>query len=192
MNEVFNEAFGTTKTEQQTPIEIALGVDAQGMTTAKKLYKFLELESAHYARWCEKNILQNRFAERDVDFWAFTTNGEWGGQTSIDYKLTASFAKKLSMVSKSPRGEAARNYFVGVENGAKQMATEYKLLDSNVAASVAKLGNTTEHIMTKQGSAPYKIAEAFKMQCEQFGIKLPDDFVKAPEYEQMGLDDFLK
>lgn len=60
-------------------------------------------------------------------------------------------------------------------------------LDANVAASVAKLGNTTEHIMIKQGSAPYKIAEVFKMQCEQFGIRLPDDFVKVPEYEQMNL-----
>ena len=41
--------------------------------------------------------------------------------------------------------------------------------------------------MTKQGSAPYKIAEAFKRECEQFGISLPDDFVKIPEYEQMKL-----
>lgn len=59
------------------------------------------------------------------------------------------------------------------------------ILDASVAANVAKLGNTTEHIMTKQGSAPYKIAEVFKMQCEQFGIKLPDDFVKVPESEQL-------
>lgn len=58
-------------------------------------------------------------------------------------------------------------------------------LNSSVAADIAKLGNTTEHIMTKQGSEPYKIAEAFKMQCEQFGIKLPDDFVKVPESEQL-------
>ena len=32
-----------------------------------------------------------------------------------------------------------------------------------------------------------KIAEAFKRECEQFGILLPDDFVKVPEYEQMKL-----
>ena len=41
--------------------------------------------------------------------------------------------------------------------------------------------------MTKQGSAPYKIAEVFKRECEQFGISLPEDFVKVPEYEQMRL-----
>ena len=31
-------------TGNQTPIEIALGVDERGMTTAKKLYEFLELD----------------------------------------------------------------------------------------------------------------------------------------------------
>lgn len=56
-----------------------------------------------------------------------------------------------------------------------------------VASSVSELGRVTERIMMKQGSAPYKIAEVFKIQCEQFGIQLPEDFVKVPEYEQMKL-----
>lgn len=60
-------------------------------------------------------------------------------------------------------------------------------LDSKVAADVAKLGNTTVQIMTKQGSAPHKIAEAFLLECQQFGIQLPADFVKKPKYEQIEL-----
>ncbi len=60
-------------------------------------------------------------------------------------------------------------------------------LDSQVAADVAKLGNTTVQIMTKQGSAPHKIAEAFLLECQQFGIQLPPDFVKKPKYEQVEL-----
>ena len=56
-----------------------------------------------------------------------------------------------------------------------------------IASSVAELGRVTDRIMTKQGTAPYKIAEAFKMECMQFGIMLPDDFVKVPEYEQLSL-----
>ena len=60
-------------------------------------------------------------------------------------------------------------------------------LNPIIASSVAELGRVTDRIMTKQGSAPYKIAEAFKRECEQFGILLPDDFVKVPEYEQMKL-----
>lgn len=60
-------------------------------------------------------------------------------------------------------------------------------LNSQIAADVAKLGNTTVQIMTKQGSAPHKIAEAFLLECQQFGIQLPADFVKKPEYEQIEL-----
>ena len=60
-------------------------------------------------------------------------------------------------------------------------------LNPIIASSIADLGRVTERIMTKQGSAPYKIAEAFKRECEQFGLSLPDDFVKVPEYEQMNL-----
>ena len=46
--------------------------------------------------------------------------------------------------------------------------------------------------MHKQGSPAYKIAEAFKMECEQFGIQLPADFAKVPEYIQLQLSDFMQ
>lgn len=60
-------------------------------------------------------------------------------------------------------------------------------LNAQIAADVAKLGNTTVQIMTKQGSEPHKIAEAFLLECQQFGIQLPADFVKKPKYEQVEL-----
>lgn len=62
------------------------------------------------------------------------------------------------------------------------------VLHPAVASGVADLGRVTERIMKNQGSAPYKIAEAFKLQCAQFGIQLPPDFVKIPEYEQISLE----
>lgn len=43
--------------------------------------------------------------------------------------------------------------------------------------------------MDRQGSEPYKSAEMAQMLCEQYGIQLPDGFVKVPEYEQMTLWD---
>ena len=189
MNEIFEETLKTQETSKQTPIEIALGVDAHGMTTAKKLYKFLELEPAHYARWCEKNILQNRFAERDVDFLAFTTNGECGGQASTDFKLTASFAKKLSMISKSKKGEAARNYFVGVENGVKKII---KAPLTDRPGEVARLINSLTSIMKSQCVSPEDIAENAKMICEQYGIQTSDKLVKKSEYKQLSLWDIEK
>ena len=65
-------------------------------------------------------------------------------------------------------------------------------LNPQVASSVAELGRVTERVMTKQGSPAYKIAEAFKMECEQIVIQLPVDFVKALEYEQLALSQFMQ
>ena len=53
----------TVTENNKTPIEIALGVDDEGMTTARKLYEFLELNPAHYARWCKANITDNEFSK---------------------------------------------------------------------------------------------------------------------------------
>ena len=61
----------------QTPIEIALKIDENGMTTASQLYSFLELHPAHFSDWCRRNIKNNK--------------------PRTDYKLTSDFAKKLLM-----------------------------------------------------------------------------------------------
>lgn len=195
MNDIFNEVFGGTDTTKLTPIEIALGIDSEGRTTARKLYDFLALDMSNYAKWFKKNILENDFAEENTDYWVFVPKAEnpLGGRPTQDAKLTAHFAKKLSMVQKNQKGDAARNYFVGVENGTKKLIEKLPCpLNPQIASSVADLGRVTERVMLKQGSPAYKIAEAFKMECEQFGIQLPADFVRVPEYEQMALSEFMR
>lgn len=114
--------------KMQTPIEIALGIDEDGMTTARKLYEFLELDSRNYSRWCKSNIVENEFAEENVDYWAFVINEEWGGQATTDYKLTAHFAKKLSMKGNGGRAEQAREYFARLEEKVKQKAIDLSQL----------------------------------------------------------------
>lgn len=106
----------------KTPIEIALGIDENGMTTAKKLYEFLELDSRNYSRWCKTNIVENEFADENVDYWAFVIDEErnFNPNPTTDYKLTAHFAKKLSMKGNGERAEQARQYFITIEDRAKQ------------------------------------------------------------------------
>lgn len=176
MSELFNEVFGGPDTSKQTPIEVALGVDEKGMTTATKLYDFLELNPSNYAKWLKKNILENKFAEETVDYWVFVPKDEnsLGGRPTQDAKLTASFAKKLSMISKSPKGEAARNYFVGIENGAKKLVENQgkQIPITEHPGEVARYLREMDRRMEKEGVPPYKIAEAFKMVSEQYGIRL--------------------
>jgi phage anti-repressor protein len=115
----------SSRVEKQTPIEILLGVDKEGMTTAKKLYAFLELNPVNFSRWCKKNIVENIFADANIDYLRLFLQEETptGGKIErIDYKITASFAKKLAMISPTEKGEEARNYFVRVEQNAKGFA----------------------------------------------------------------------
>ena len=119
MNEIFNEVSVVRDTSRLTPIEIALGIDENGMTTAKKLYDFLELAKGQFSRWAKTNILDNPFAEEGVDYWGFDINVE--GNVTQDYRITSHFAKKLSMKGNGKKAEDAREYFTKVEDGAKQM-----------------------------------------------------------------------
>lgn len=110
----------------RTPIEIALDIDEQGMTTAKKLYAFLELNPSNYSKWCKTNIIENEFATENEDYWAFVLNDErnFNPNPTTDYRLTAHFAKKLSVKGNSEKAEQAREYFTTVEERVKQSAID--------------------------------------------------------------------
>lgn len=72
--------------------------------------------------------------------------------------------------------------FYEMENQVKQVPlTEHP-------GKVANLIRVLANRMDKQGSEPYKSAEMARMICQQYGIRLPEDFVKIPEYVQQELD----
>lgn len=103
-------------TSTQTPIEIALKIDENGMTTASQLYSFLELNPSNFSKWCNRNIKNNKFATENVDYFRFVLEYESANniktKTRTDYHLTSDFAKKLSMTGNSERHEQARDYFI--------------------------------------------------------------------------------
>lgn len=109
-----------------TPIEIALGIDEEGMTTARKLYAFLDLAQGQFSRWAKSNIVDNEFATESEDYWGFDINVE--GNKTQDYKLTAHFAKKLSMKGNGEKAEEAREYFTHLEERVKQKAIDFSQL----------------------------------------------------------------
>lgn len=125
MNEI------TINTANQTPIEIALGIDEEGMTTARKLYSFLELRKTDFARWAKTNITENEFATENEDYWRLFIDAETptGGKIQReDFRLTAHFAKKLSVKGNSEKAEEAREYFTRLEEKVKQQVIDYSKL----------------------------------------------------------------
>ena len=120
-------------TKDMTPIEIALGVDEHGCTTAKKLYAFLGLNPGHYSRWCKSKITENDSVTENVDYWVSTPpaidgerneNGKFTSGQSKDYKLSASFAKKLAMKTNNDRGEEVRQYLSGISHNPEVFTVE--------------------------------------------------------------------
>lgn len=126
----------------QTPIEIVLGIDEEGKTTAKKLYEFLEMRPGDYSRWYKFNILENPFAIENEDYEVLRTNAEnpKGGRPTRDFKLSANFAKKLSMQGKTERAEQARDYFIKIEDKLKEVVQ--KGITHNVERLTVTINNT--------------------------------------------------
>lgn len=133
MNEI------TRNKDIRTPIEIALDVDEEGMTTASKLYSFLELSPSNYSKWCKTNITSNEFAEENVDFVRFVIKYESGVgvKEREDFKLTAHFAKKLSQKGNGVKGEEAREYFTRLEERTKQKMIDFTELSPELQRAYA-------------------------------------------------------
>ena len=140
-----------SSTSDKTPIEIALQIDSDGMTTASKLYAFLELNPSNFASWCRRNITRNKFATENEDYIVFVVGNEnlkLGGRPKTDYKLTSEFAKKLSMTGNTEKHEQARDYFIACEQGLKVATTKLQErnddiqdLAQNVNTLVQKIDN---------------------------------------------------
>lgn len=114
---------GIIEKVNKTPIEVTLQIDDEGYTTSKKLYEWLELDQSHYSRWCRNNILENPFAESGIDYSPCGAS-KGKGNFAEDYRLSADFAKKLSVMQKSERGEEARVYFLGCEKVLSKLAEQ--------------------------------------------------------------------
>lgn len=122
-------------------------INPDGKTTSKALYEFLQLEPSQYSRWCKTNLLENEFAEEGTDWGLLDTDVEYSGrgQRATNYWLTIAFAKKLCMLSKSERGEQARNYFIEVERRYKEERP--KLTQIQMLAEMARQMAEQEQMM---------------------------------------------
>ncbi len=120
------------------------------------------------------------------DFFIPSTYRDASGKENKCYEVTKLGCDFLANKSTGEKGVlfTARyvKRFYEMENEDKQLSL------TDHPGEVANIIKVLSGVMSKQGSAPYKIAETARMICEQYGIKLPTDFVKLPLYEQMVLE----
>lgn len=152
----------TPSASNETPIEIALQIDKDGMTTASKLYAFLELLPSNFARWCKKNIVNNKFATENEDYFPFIMQEERdkpkNPKPKTDYKLTSEFAKKLSMTGNTEKHEQARNYFIACEQGLKIATAKLQARNDDIQALAQSVNNLVQKIDNKFDSLEARIS----------------------------------
>lgn len=75
------------------------------------------------------------------------------------------------------------NRFHEMEAAQKVNQNFYRVKDTSLG-DIAKFIREMDRVMRDQNSHPSDIAEAFQGICEQFGIRLPDNFVKEPAIQE--------
>lgn len=151
----------TPSTSDKTPIEIALQIDKDGMTTLSKLYDFLEINPSNYSRWCRKNIINNPFANEGYDYVSFRhheENPSLGGRPKTDYKLTSDFAKQLCMTVRNERGKQARDYFIACEQGLKIATSKLQARNDDIQALAQSINNLVQKIDSKFNSLESRVS----------------------------------
>lgn len=130
------------------------------MTTASKLYAFLELSPSQFSRWCRKNIVNNKFATENVDFVRFDSHVDSAvkGHIKTDYKLTSEFAKKLSMTGNSEKHEQARDYFIACEQGLKIATTKLQARNDDIQVLAQSVNNLVQKIDSKFDSLESRVS----------------------------------
>jgi phage anti-repressor protein len=80
------------------------------VVSARELYEFLGYDKSQWSRWYQKNIIENDFADENIDYQTFDIMSN--GNPTKDFALSIDFAKELSMLTRNEKGKQARRYFI--------------------------------------------------------------------------------
>lgn len=97
-------------------IKVTQNNNGEQLVNAKDLHDFLQVKSK-FADWIKNRIKKYGFIE-NVDYTTISKNLENGGR-EVEYIITLSVAKELSMVENNSRGREARLYFIECEKQLK-------------------------------------------------------------------------
>lgn len=181
------ETINAVDTSTQTPIEIALQIDENGMTTASNLYSFLALHPASFSRWCNTNIKNNKFAVENEDYIPFSTDVErHNPKPKTDYKLTSEFVKKLSMTGNTERHEQARQYFIACEQGLKVAAKKLQdnsnnQLTQELITTLTSINERLSKLEEKQETIP-QLESSYKKPYNPWFAKMQPKYKLLEEY----------
>ena len=159
------------------------------------------ISSAEVAQMIEKehkNLIRDirkyseQLAESKIepgDFFKESTYLDANNQSRPCYEVTKKGCEFIAHKLTGRKGTEFTARYINRFHEMEDMAKSVPLTDN--PGKVANLINVLARRMDNQGSEPHKSAEMAQMICSQYGIQLPEDFVKIPEYKQMDISEFM-
>lgn len=102
-------------------IKITTNEEGKRLVSAKELYLGLGLNKSNWAKWFNKNIINNEFflEHKDWEGFVFSTNGN----ETTDFAISIDFAKHIAMMARTEKSHEYRNYFIECEKKLKEVTT---------------------------------------------------------------------
>ena len=114
------EDFNTQQSGELIPLQENNGKKA---VNARDLHSFLQI-GKDFSTWIKVQFDRCDLSE-NIDFQVIPQKGENpnGGRPTIEYALSISAAKEISITSQTERGKEARRYFIACEEKLKELAS---------------------------------------------------------------------
>lgn len=102
-------------------IKINTNEEGKQLVSARELYLGLGLNQGEWSRWYKRNIEQNEYFNKNVDWVGFVITPNRGGKEVQDFAISLEFAKHIAMMARTEKSHEYRNYFIECEKKVTQL-----------------------------------------------------------------------
>lgn len=126
-------------------IKVTTNEQGQQVVSAKELYLNLGMDKSQWSRWYQKNILDNDFVSSGIDWEGFDIMSN--GNLVRDFAITIDFAKRISMMARTEKGEIFRTYFIECEKKLTELALPSYQIEDDVLRAEAWIREKKQHLL---------------------------------------------
>ena len=142
-------------------IKININEEGKQLVSARELYLGLGLNQGEWSRWYKRNIEQNEYFNKNVDWVGFVITPNRGGKEVQDFAISLDFAKHIAMMARTEKSHEYRNYFIECEKKVNQLPQLSKELQAIFALDGKQQKLELEWIINLIGGVVPKSSDLF-------------------------------
>jgi phage anti-repressor protein len=173
-------------------IKVTINEKGQQLVSAKELYLSLGFDKSNWASWSKKNIIDNPFSIENEDWVGFVVSKN--GNLTKEFALTIEFAKRVSMMARTEKGEELRKYFIECENKLIQQKPELPQIPQTYAQALRLAADQQEVIEQQAKQLEFQapaVEFAYSIKKSVNSIEI-EDFAKIIGEKKLGRNNMFK